>query len=480
MTAPVKDAFWITRNPVGWLRESRSAARSEAPRPPGPRGRPFIGVLPELKADPFRYLQHLANVYGDVFRVPLPLYDVVVVNHPDHVRHIMNNRDGEYSLIGSAGWIRRVVGAPMAMLEGDEFRQRRKVLSPVFSRGHITQIATMMTDEFADRLARWDRFADTGERIDLQRELADVVFPAFMRAMFTMRLPDDELHRLAADVRTVLRSTPSPLFFLAPAPKLLPGEGNAVQAFRRMKQWVTRAVDRRLTDRKPYHDLMQVVLDGRYDDGTAISRRDTIAELTILIGAGYENVVAALSWTLALLPQNPEAQQRLYDEIDGLGGAVPNYDDLDRLPWAKACFDEGQRLQATLFHPRFAMIDDTIGGYRIRRGTLVGTAPYALQRDRRWWGPDPDSYEPMRFYDNAVVAKRPSLAFIPFGAGPHRCFGATLAYMDAQFVLALLHQRFRIHIPSGWVARHDPDLPWPVKGGVPAMLSKVSAPALRS
>lgn len=44
------------------------------------------------------------------------------------------------------------------------------------------------------------------------------------------------------------------------------------------------------------------------------------------------------------------------------------------------------------------MIDDVVGGYRIRRGTLIGISIYTLQRDPRWWVPDADSYEPMRFY----------------------------------------------------------------------------------
>jgi cytochrome P450 len=35
----------------------------------------------------------------------------------------------------------------------------------------------------------------------------------------------------------------------------------------------------------------------------------------------------------------------------------------------------------------------------------------------------------MRFYDNDIVPTRPSLAFMPFGAGPHRCFGAAMGYL---------------------------------------------------
>jgi hypothetical protein len=70
------------------------------------------------------------------------------------------------------------------------------------------------------------------------------------------------------------------------------------------------------------------------------------------------------------------------------------------------------------------MIDDTVGGYRIRRGTLIGISIYAVQRDPRWRDPDAHSYQSIRFYDKDIVAARPNLAVMAFGARPHRCFGA--------------------------------------------------------
>jgi Cytochrome P450 len=74
----------------------------------------------------------------------------------------------------------------------------------------------------------------------------------------------------------------------------------------------------------------------------------------------------------------------------------------------------------------------------------------------------------MRFYDTNIVAARPNLAFMPFGAGPHRCFGAAMGYLQAQFLLAQIHQRFRIQTRPGWASRRDPGLPWPVAGSRPA------------
>jgi cytochrome P450 len=434
-------------------------------------------VLPDYQADPYRYLRQLGNVYGDVYRLPWPLCDMVVVNHPDHVGHIMNCRKGEYgNTIGpGAGFARLALGASMAMLDGEKFRQRRTLLAPMFGRRQLTRIASCIADEFDRRLASWDRFAESGEPIDLQRELPGVIMPAFMKAMFSVEPPDAELHQLDADVCTWLSAYT--LAFLNPFSRLLLGAGNLVQAWLRVRRWVARRVDERLADGRSYDDMMQVILDAHCRDGTPISRRDAVVEIMILMGGGWESVAAALSWTLGLLPQNADAQQRLYDEVDALGGAVPTYDDLDRLPWAKACFEESLRLQGPPFMLRFATVDDTIGGYRIRRGNLVGVSLYALHRDSRWWGPDADSYDPMRFYDKDVVAARPNLAFIPFGAGPHRCFGASMGYISAQFLLAQLHQRFRLQLPPDWIAQHDPAVPWPVKGEVPAVLTKVAAAA---
>ena len=36
----------------------------------------------------------------------------------------------------------------------------------------------------------------------------------------------------------------------------------------------------------------------------------------------------------------------------------------------------------------------------------------------------------VRFYDKDILTARPNLAFMPFVAGPHRCFGATMEAPD--------------------------------------------------
>ena len=66
-------------------------------------------------------------------------------------------------------------------------------------------------------------------------------------------------------------------------------------------------------------------------------------------------------------------------------------------------FRRGSAAAGNALPPALTMVDDTVGGYRTRRGTLIGISIYTMQRDPRWRGPDADSCEPMRFYDMDIV-----------------------------------------------------------------------------
>ncbi|MBF6180086.1 cytochrome P450 [Nocardia otitidiscaviarum] len=447
--------------------------RTLDPALPGPRGRPVIGVLPEFRRDPFESVRGWAREHGDVFHVPIPAWNLVMVNHPDLVNEVMNNREGRYSMIGPGERpLARTVGTALPMMEGDRFRKRRRMLTPMFGRKHLARIADTIVDEFTRRIELWDRYADTGAIVDLQHEIAQVTLPAFLRAMYTTRLTDPQLAQVDEDIRLLMRTVASGVFLSNPPnPLPIPGTRNLPLAVRRLTGLVNRFIDARTAHPIESTDLLGLLLDSRYDDGTGLTRRDLRAELIALMGGGYETVVASLSHTLGQLCTNPFAAQLLYEEIGELDGAAPTLADLTRLTWTKACFDEGQRLQGHPMNPRIAMRDSELGGFHIPRGTLVGTPVYTLHRDTRWWN-DPDRYDPTRFTESAHP-QRPNNAFIPFGAGPHHCIGSGMAYMNAQFLLTLIFQRYRLETPPGWRPRHASTFSITLDGGLPVRITRV-------
>jgi cytochrome P450 len=170
----------------------------------------------------------------------------------------------------------------------------------------------------------------------------------------------------------------------------------------------------------------------------------------ITLGATSATTVRPLTWIWYLLATHPGVEARLAAELDEvLGGRPPAPEDVPRLAYLRQVLDETLRLYPPLpvMIPRRAVTEDFVCGRRIRRGAIVLILPWVLHRHRRWWR-DPDDFDPNRFAA-AETAARPRYAYLPFGAGPHVCVGASLAMLQLVIAVATLAQRFRFGLVPG-------------------------------
>ena len=101
---------------------------------------------------------------------------------------------------------------------------------------------------------------------------------------------------------------------------------------------------------------------------------------------------------------------------------------------------------------------------------MVVIAPYVLHRHRALWT-KPDSFDPNRFLGSARE-RIDRFAYLPFGAGPRICIGATFALQEASIVVATLMRHFTFDLAPGHVV-------WPVqkvtlrpKGGLPMIVRR--------
>jgi cytochrome P450 len=80
-------------------------------------------------------------------------------------------------------------------------------------------------------------------------------------------------------------------------------------------------------------------------DGTGMTDLQLRDEVMTIFLAGHETTANALTWTFYLLSQNPEAESRLFDEVDRvLGGRPPAVEDLAELRFTEQVFAESMRL----------------------------------------------------------------------------------------------------------------------------------------
>ena len=180
-------------------------------------------------------------------------------------------------------------------------------------------------------------------------------------------------------------------------------------------------------------------------------------QIATIVVAGYETTAAALFWTMYLLAQHADLQERLAAEIAPLGLRPDNAAELlPQFVRTRAVIDEALRLYPPAFViVRQALDKDQAGGVPVRRGSLVLIAPWILHRHRRFWAA-PERFDPSRFMPDALAP--PRFAYMPFGmpfgAGPRVYVGAPFALTELVLVTATLVRAFRIEL-----AQHRPVAP---------------------
>jgi cytochrome P450 len=192
-------------------------------------------------------------------------------------------------------------------------------------------------------------------------------------------------------------------------------------------------------------DLLSLLLaSSEGEDG--MSDQQLRDEIINLFFAGHETTANLLTWVWYVLSQHPEAEQRLWEEIDTvLHGEYPAVEQLPQIPYARMVIDETLRLYPSV--PgllRYTRVDTNICGYRIPANHQVMTNNYASHRHPEYWE-RPEIFDPDRFSpDHPCEGVR--TAFFPFGGGPHLCIGNNFALMEAQILIAMIAQRYQLRL----------------------------------
>jgi cytochrome P450 len=399
----------------------------------------------------------------DIATVRLGRRRMVVLRHPDLVDHVLHEAADRYHKSIEYELLRTVLGLNLFTDEGESWRRHRMMLNPVMAKRHVRGMVDLMIDPieaFADRLD------DGSERVELEMAGAmveltmDVVGAALfghrfgdiarrMRRVVTTGLRGAEVATrwlmVAGPPAWTVRATAGLIHHAPVLPRPLSG-----------MQWVMRTVDdavwELIHDRQANptdtDDLLNLLLRASDERGELPLKR-VRDEVTTFMLAGHETTANALAWMWYLLALNPDARERMLDEVDSaLGGRRPTVDDLAALPWTTACFQEAMRFYPPAWSiPRVAIADDVIGGHRVPKGSTVIIPIHGIHHDPRFW-PDPETYDPERFMPGRGKGRHRS-AYLPFGGGRRICIGSSFALMETTLITAMLSQRFVFDLVPG-------------------------------
>eukprot|EP00439_Symbiodinium_sp_Y106_P042571 s2954_g5.t1 len=123
-----------------------------------------------------------------------------------------------------------------------------------------------------------------------------------------------------------------------------------------------------------------------------------------MIIAGLDTTYNVLMWAMINLAQNPEAQQKLREEIYEVLGPSGNFtrEKLSAMPYLKAVMRDSHRLTPVVESITFRYIDSDLDlcGYSVPAGTRIDMGSAIIQRDPQIVD-DPWAFRPDRFMAEA-------------------------------------------------------------------------------
>jgi cytochrome P450 len=152
------------------------------------RGRPLVGHLPELRADPLRFFTRIARDHGDAVELQFGLDRVLMLNGPAMIRHVLQDNRLNYEKSKFYDVLRAVLGDGIFLAEGDDWLSQRRTAARSFQGCQLQRMTAAMQDAVGDLQARWRPLAARGEAIDLIPEMMRLTLDILMRTLFSLRL----------------------------------------------------------------------------------------------------------------------------------------------------------------------------------------------------------------------------------------------------------------------------------------------------
>ena len=164
-------------------------ARSNASGyPPGPRGYPILGVLPQLRSDPIRTFLDAADRYGDLVHLKAGPYHGFLLTDPADIKHVLQDNARNYHKSPLFDRLREVVGNGLLTSEDSFWLRQRRLAQPAFHRQRLIAMADAMVACTEQMLERWDGTASRGDSIDLVAEMMALTQAIIVRTMFSTDL----------------------------------------------------------------------------------------------------------------------------------------------------------------------------------------------------------------------------------------------------------------------------------------------------
>ena len=345
----------------------------------------------------------------------------------------------------------KYVGKGLLTSEGEHWRKQRKLIQPAF---HKKQLANLLETIQAAILTELDKIK-TGSPMDIFPVFNDLVFQTVVKSLFSSAVGQEEISRLQyiteAAQKMLVKELRQPYlgwwFHLSGSIK------HHIGLTREAREILKTLVAKRKNGGKREGDLLELLLDARYDDGNAMEEEQLIDEILILFTAGHETTSNALTFTAELLARDPDSQDKIADEVEkATQNTTGLFEFIQACPFTKNVIEESMRLYPpAYFIDRVNIEDDEYNGMFIPKDSNLLFSMYEIHRHPNLWE-EPERFMPERFAGGN--AQKHSAYYFPFGAGPRMCIGNNFAMYEMILAISALIKKYRISAETEKIAIH--------------------------
>lgn len=408
----------------------------------------FLLKAERIRKNPIPFHKDFFEKFGDTFSLQIGRGKHVILSRDNDVAlHILQQHQKNYQKSElQTKFISKYLGRGLLTANGDFWLRQRRLIQPAFHKQKMNQLVQNMQQTI------WSELADLpqGKAVAVFPVMNQLAFNVVAKSLFQLSAIESKMERLKViihdvqeflikEIRTPYKAIWYKLSGQVKKHQLMALETDAI---------IRDIIEQRLKSGSKPNDLLDMLLETRYEDtGQPMDTQQLIDEIKILFIAGHETTANALTFTLHLLGNHPEIQQKMFEELVAIETQTQDVvEQLQKMSYTNAVINESMRLYPPAWiTDRENIADDALLDYQIRKGTLIGVSFYELHRNPKYWE-NPERFNPERFLGEQK--KQSMQYFYPFGAGPRMCIGMGFAMYEMGLALSYLVRKYQIKSSS--------------------------------
>nr|XP_060638255.1 lanosterol 14-alpha demethylase [Anolis sagrei ordinatus] len=410
---------------------------------------PFLGHAVAFGKNPIEFLENAYEKYGPVFSFTMVGKTFTYLLGSDAAALLFNSKNEDlnaedvYSRLTTP-----VFGKGVAYdVPNPVFLEQKKMLKTGLNISQFKNHVPIIEKETLEYFKTW---GDSGER-NLFEALSELIILTASHCLHGKEIRSI-LNEKVAELYADLDGGFTHAAWLLPGWLPLPSFRRRDRAHRKIKAIFYEVIQKRRQSEDREDDMLQTLLDVTYKDGRYLTDDEIAGMLIGLLLAGQHTSSTTSTWLGFFLARDKSLQEQCYVEQKAVCGEdllALNYDQLKDMTLLEHCLKETLRLRPPIMTMmRMARTPQTVAGYTIPPGHQVCVSPTVNHRLKDCWIENLD-FKPQRYLQENPAAGE-KFAYVPFGAGRHRCIGENFAYVQIKTIWSTLLRWYEFDLVDGY------------------------------